>query len=260
MVEAIRRHTHHLRQAARDHFDEPIAACPGWTVADLVHHVTDVQWFWATIVSERLIREPPTQDDPRRPPDGLAQDAALPLLAEMSDLLITAVDGPEEHQATPVWTWAPDDQTVGFVTRHQVQEAAVHDFDASMAAGVEWTIDPVVAADCVEEFLTHSVCSPADPAPAGTEPLGGPVRLLATDTPSAWEVNDGSQPRTLDIVARSARWGQSGQDPSEETAAGDDRRLEATAGELLLWLYGRAEIGGVAADLVARFRALIWTT
>jgi hypothetical protein len=27
----------------------PVQHCPGWTVADLVNHLTEVQWFWALV-------------------------------------------------------------------------------------------------------------------------------------------------------------------------------------------------------------------
>ena len=34
--------------------DAPVAACPGWTVADLLWHLAEVHDFWRTIVRERM--------------------------------------------------------------------------------------------------------------------------------------------------------------------------------------------------------------
>ena len=68
----------------------------------------------------------------------------------------------------PVWTWAPQ-QDIAFIRRHQVQEAAVHHWDAVRAAGGQLAIEAPVAADSIEEFLTFSVPTLAayPPGPPG---------------------------------------------------------------------------------------------
>jgi len=54
-TEAIADHSARIAAAASAHLDEPIEHCPGWTMADLVQHLTEVQWFWATVVEQRLL-------------------------------------------------------------------------------------------------------------------------------------------------------------------------------------------------------------
>lgn len=245
MIDAVRRHSEHLAAAARGHFTEPVSACPGWTVADLVDHITDVQWSWGTVVADRL-SSPVPRADARRPPTRLGEEQALDQLAGITGRLVAALDGGAVHQAIPVWTWAPQAQTIGFVTRHQVQEAAVHDFDASAAAGVGWSIDPEVAADSIEEFLTYSISTPADPAPPETPRLAVPITLTVRDTSDRWSITDGEQPGTLEV--------STGEMPGALV-------VEATASQLLLWLYGRTELPAPAlpTEVLTRFRALVMT-
>jgi hypothetical protein len=156
----------------------------------------------------------------------------------------------EVDGATPVWTWAPAQQDVAFVTRHQVQEAAVHHFDAVLAAGGRLVIEAPVAADAVEEYMTFSVSTDQDPAEPARPSLRGRFTLACTDIDARWSLADGARPGTVAMVG----------------GAGDDRSgggpvLQASASDLLLWLYQRVELEPVEVpeDLVARFRALCFT-
>lgn len=239
-LDAIAAHSRGLVAAADGHLDARVEHCPGWDVADLVWHLSEVQWFWATIVDERLAAPP---DESRRPvrPGG---DQLLEGLRAASERLIDvlAVADP----AATVWTWAPSAHHAGFVLRHQVQEAAVHHWDAVHAAGGSLELDGPVAADAVDEFLTYSVSSDADPADPARPALAGTFALRATDTGDAWTLSDGRSPGTVGFVAGDV--------------ADDVPVLVAPAGELLLWLYGRVPApSGVPADLLARFRALCFT-
>src|SRR4051812_10441407 len=94
-----------------------VDSCPDWNVGDLVWHLGEVHWFWATIIeikagdpddAEKL--KPPRPDDHREViAFGRAQaDRMISLLAQHDD-------------ATPVWTWAlnESDHSVGFIRRHQ---------------------------------------------------------------------------------------------------------------------------------------------
>jgi hypothetical protein len=145
-----------------------------------------------------------------------------------------------------VWTWAPAQQDVAFITRHQVQEAAVHHWDAVNASGGALAIAPDVAADSVDEFLTFSVSSADDPAEPARPSLEGSFGLRANDFPASWTVSDGGAQGTV-VVSDGIR---------EDVPV-----IEATASDLLLWLYGRADIdtAPVPDVLVGRFRALTFT-
>src|SRR5438067_10854970 len=119
-VDAIEEHSAGLATAATDHLGQQVEHCPEWTVADLVDHVTDVHWFWATIVEESLTAPPDGSRRPERAPE-TQLISTFQRGAERLANVLRAAD--QSHQ---VWTWAPAQQNVAFVTRHQVQEAAVH--------------------------------------------------------------------------------------------------------------------------------------
>lgn len=235
-VEAIEQHSDRVAAAAIGRFDAPIEHCPGWTMADLVQHLTEVQWFWATVVEERLLE---------RPHDGRPTDL------QPSGLIDRFLDGARHltrvlgscDQGTKVYTWAPQQQNVAFVTRHQVQEIVVHHWDAAHAAGVEFDVDPTVAADSIEEFLTFSVSNESDPIePPGTT-LDGSIGLQCTDIDRSWTVLDGDAPSTVRFV---------------DGIAPGTSQLDGTASDILLWLYSRVELVGEedAVELGRRLHAL----
>ncbi|MGZ4468059.1 MAG: maleylpyruvate isomerase family mycothiol-dependent enzyme [Nocardioidaceae bacterium] len=237
---AIAEHSAGFAAATRDHLTGQVQHCPDWDVADLVAHRTDVQWFWATI-AERLPEEPPQEGRPERAPD----EQLVETFERGAERLVAVLGAADQGAAC--WTWAPQ-RDVAFITRHQVQEAAVHHWDAANAAGAPWTIDPLVAADCVEEFLTFSVSSDADPASEPRPGLDGSFAVVATDAGASWTVSDGKNPDTGTLAVSAG-------------AADGLPAVEATAGDLLLWLYGRKDIdtSPVPAVLVERFRGLLFT-
>ena len=238
-ISAITVHSAGFADATRDHLDARVEHCPEWSVADLVWHLTEVHWFWATIVEERLDAPVPESRRPAAVPDDQLVDVFVTGAARLVEVLR------EADQDAFCWTWAGWKQDVAFVTRHQVQEAAVHHWDAVHAAGDELVIDPAVAADSVDEFLAFSVASEDDPddPPEGT--LDGAFTLVATDSGDRWALSDGSRPGTVHV----------------ERGGTDGPVVEASAADLLLWLYGRVELdtSAVPAELLARFRALCFT-
>ena len=238
-IAAITTHSTGFAEATRGNLDAPVEHCPGWSVADLVWHLTEVHWFWATIAEERLTGPPDESRRPARSEGDALVDAFVAGAARLVQVLRDA------DQGATCWTWAPQQQDVAFVTRHQVQEAAVHHWDAVHAAGGRLTIEPAVAADSVEEFLTFSVSTDADPADPARPPLNGTLGLRATDAPDVWTVTDGDVPGTIRTASGTA----------------DAPTLAATASDLILWLYARADLdtSGVPDDLLARFRALCFT-
>lgn len=238
-IAAITAHSAGFAAAAEGHLDADVPSCPGWSVADLVDHLTEVHWFWATIVAERLSEPPPESQQQATAPRGQLIAAFRAGASRLAEVLRTA------DSTAPVWTWAPQ-QDIAFVRRHQVQEAAVHHWDAAHAAGGRLAIEGPVAADSIEEFLTFSVPTlAAYPEPPGP-PLAGQFALRATDTGAAWTVRDDQRPGTVRY---------------HRGAAPDLPALTGTASDLLLWLYGRVtpDTDGVPADLLDRFRALAET-
>ena len=147
-VAAIERHAAGFAESARGHLGAPVEHCPGWDVTDLVRHLVDVHWFWATIVEEQLAAPP---EDDRRP-EHRTDGAALVAQFESGAARLVRVLGSADPTAA-LWTWFPPQQDAAFVIRHQVQEMVGHHFDAAHARGEGIEVDPAVGVDAVEEFL-----------------------------------------------------------------------------------------------------------
>ncbi len=236
-VGAIREQSRSLARCAADALDREVSHCPGWTVEDLVAHLVEVHWFWATIVEGRLAAPPPS-GRPARPARGR-------LIAPFRGGAARRAAGRAgAGRAGPVYTWAPSQHDVAFVSRHQVQEVAVHHWDVADAAGRAAGLDGELAADAVDEFLTVSLSTEADPAEPPRPALDGALALVATDTGRAWTVRD-ARPGTVRV----------------EAGATTEATLAAPAFDLLLWLYGRVELDATApvASIGQRLRALAFT-
>jgi hypothetical protein len=211
-TEAITTHSAEVATAASGHLDEPIEHCPGWTMVELVQHLTEVQWFWATVVEQRL---------QERPNEGRPTDI------DRADLIGRFSHG-AQHLA----------RVLGECD--QATRAAAH------AAGVDFYVDPAVAADSIEEFLTFSVSNDDDPIDPPGVTLGGSLGLTCTDVDRCWTIRDGDAPSTVRFAE--------GIDLGTPHIAG-------TSSDILMWLYSRVELESdeLSTALGARFRALCFT-
>ncbi|MCW2755168.1 MAG: hypothetical protein JWQ32_2579 [Marmoricola sp.] len=233
-VAAITSHTRGLAAAADDNLTARIEHCPDWSMGDLVWHLSSVHWFWNEIATRLPLTEPDDLVRPKRPAEAELIPTLLSGVEVLADTLRRA------DQQAPCWTWGRD-QNVWFITRHQVQEAAVHHWDAVNAShGQDWAMDHVMATDAIEEFLTHSIGNPRWPV-SDAAPLGATFNLPGT----AFAVADGVLPGTLD------------RSTAVVAPPGDP-------GSVLLWLYRRVPDEAVIpstvdAGLVARFRAFTFT-
>lgn len=199
----------------------PVAACPGWDVADLVWHTGEVHHFWTEAVAGRWV-EPSAYEAPARP----AGDELLAWYRRGVDRTVAVLRGTDP--ATPVWSWAPRGGTAGWVIRRMAQETAVHRWDAESAAGRGWRIDAEVAADGVEEFLEHFTDRPVE----GAEALGGTVHLHCTDTSlpdgvGEWLVSEPDPGGRLEVVREHAK---------------GDAAVRGAASDLLLALWRRVDL------------------
>jgi uncharacterized protein (TIGR03083 family) len=183
-----------------------VAGCPGWTLEDLVWHLSQVQHFWAWVVRTRA-PDPAAYAEPHRPP----RAELLGRLAVASAELETALHGADP--AERVWTWAPQ-QDVAFVLRRQAQEAVVHTVDVEEVLGDVRPIPADVAQDGIDEWLDVMV---PGALPAGPPPEAHPVVLHAVDTDAERTLFPGTRP--FPIAA-----------------------LTGTAGDLLLTLWRRVPL------------------
>lgn len=239
-ADSIKEHSDALAHLAPSVMDLAVEHCPGWTVEDLVRHLIGVHWFWATIVEQRL-----TSPREEGRPDNVAQADLVERFVKGADHLVDVLRS--ATQSDHVWTWAPLQQDVAFVTRHQVQEMAVHHWDAAHAGGQDLVIASDVASDAIPEFLSFSVSSLSDPADPPRTPFDGTLGLWCDDAKKGWTVHDAATPGTMGF--------SEGVEPGVST-------LTASSSDLLLWLYSRKEIAGDerANELGERFHALCFTT
>ncbi|WBP85015.1 maleylpyruvate isomerase family mycothiol-dependent enzyme [Kitasatospora cathayae] len=202
----------------------PVPTCPGWTLADLVRHTGSVQ-RWFTVLLHQRIQEPPRSRDvdlrlPERPeeyPDWLAEAAEQATAAFA-----------EGDLDAPMWAWGAD-QHARFWVRRMLFETFVHRVDAELALGLKLDVDPVLAADGVDEFLTNLPFA-AFFAP-GTAELRGEdrtIRFARTDGEGDWLVRLRPDGFGLD-------------DTDDDTGTAADATVRAPAAELLLLLYGRLD-------------------
>jgi uncharacterized protein (TIGR03083 family) len=201
-----------------------VPGCPEWTLRDLVTHLGEVQRFWALVVRAGAADGPPSADDRG---DLGPQGDLLDWSAESTRLLISALT--ETGPDAPCWTWWPDSeapQTAGAVARHQVQEAAVHAFDAQETIGKPEPLPAAVAVDGVAEFLqvTYGAEGPWPHRPAR-------VVFACVEGPS-W---------TLDLTPVGARL-----DPP---ASGEPvATVRGSASDILLALFGRIPLDTLTVE------------
>lgn len=165
-----------LLDAASRSGSATVAACPGWSISDLVWHMTGVWTFFGRVVGERLTSIESIGRE-QRPGDG-----DLPIIA--ADRLRTLLDvlgaTPDE---VPVWTFTGGG-TVAFVRRRMAHETAVHRVDAETATGLRASVEPVLASDGIDEFLEVFLPRRATGAPE----VAGSVHLHCTDVAGEWTV------------------------------------------------------------------------
>lgn len=119
--------------------DQPVGACPGWTLRELTGHLVGVhRWARAALDSDT----PPAYDEPLITGDDLAgayEQAAAELTYRLEEL-------PPDHAC---WTFERANRTAGFWTRRQLHEVAVHRHDVA-----PYDLADDVALDGIDEVLT----------------------------------------------------------------------------------------------------------
>ncbi len=170
---------------------EPTAAvpgCPDWDVDDLVWHIGEVHDFWGTIVRDRLADFGQYVDPDR--PDG--HDATIDFAERAAAALIETLRSTPTD--TPVWTWSSQND-VAFVLRRMAHKTALHRYDAEAAADGDtndgsgtthdtWRVPAELAADGIDEYLTHFLPNLVEDPP----PLAGSIHLHCIDTEGEWTV------------------------------------------------------------------------
>jgi uncharacterized protein (TIGR03083 family) len=201
-----------------------VPGCPDWALADLVEHVGGVQRFWAVVVSaaDDTGPPPPEQTDFESPTGDLVAWSA-----ESTRLLLDALRAADPQ--APSWAWwaaSGTPLTAVAVARHQVQEAAVHTYDAQETIGRPGPLPAAVAVDGVAEFLSVGLAS------QGPWP-DRPVRIAFTATDGPTYVVDLS-PSGVSV------------DPAP--AGSPLVTVHAAASDLVLALYNRIPLTALPAE------------
>lgn len=216
-----------------------VPTCPEWTLFDLAQHIGEGRRDWAaTVAAGPAPAKSAAQGTPAAPRE---REALLAWLAESTEQLLDAL-----RKAGPdlgCWTWWSDSQsprTSGAVARHQLQQMAVHTYDAQITVGAPQPLPDEVALDGVEEFLFTCVATtsawPHKPAAVdfhASEGRSWRLSLSADGARTAPLPGPGALPATAAV-----------QDPDAA-----DVSARGTASELVLMLHGRipfdsVELGG----------------
>lgn len=220
--------------AASPDLDVRVPSCPDWSLRDLVEHLTEVHRFWAAAVVAGPSEKPPTV----APADDTLSADLLARSAAATQELIAALRaaGP----AVDCWTWWSGSDvptTSGAVARHQVQEAAVHAFDAQLATGTPQPVPTAVALDGIAEFIGVSQGTagpwPHNPARIGLHAAEGESWLVDLTT-SGSHLIDGQHETDADLhgSASNLLLALHGRNPLDNLRSEGDR---ATLENLLNW-------------------------
>ena len=193
-LDALRVETERLSIVARrSGLSAAVVYCPGWDVAKLVLHV-GVLHRWVMTMVENAMTERLDVHTIERAPEG---DARIDWLEEgVSDLVATL-----ERAGTDrvVWTLAGEGHSA-FWFRRMTLETMVHRLDAETAAGIESVVDPLLAADGVDEYWSWWLGRKLAHQPITA--LGGVLRIRATDADAEWTVS--LSPDSVDLAAPDA--------------------------------------------------------
>lgn len=203
--------------------DTPVPTCGDWSLGELGAHLGDVHRWAATIVrTSQVCREKFTPH-----PEALLADwylgGAAQLLAELRSA----------DPAAPCWHFGAGERVAAFWFRRQVQETLMHSYDAQVAAGLSSTMEPLLAADGIDEVLT--VMLPKVVRWHAPPVLRAPLRLHAHDTGHGWLLRPaaGGEPPTTERDA----------DSGEATV------VTASAEDLLLMLWKRRSVADVTPEI-----------
>ncbi len=206
----------------------PVPSCPGWSAADLLWHLAEVQHFWATIV-EGLLASPESIPELTRP----GEESLGDLFASQSSRLVAALTG--RSSTDECWSWHDTGHNVGWVRRRQAHEALIHRVDAELTAGNDPVVGEALAADGVDEVLSTFLDAGDLPEWAGFFPDGSSGRIVL-DGFDSWSFVLGH------FRGTSPNTGKRYDEPALrlEDVANPTITIAGIASDMDLWLWGRA--------------------
>jgi uncharacterized protein (TIGR03083 family) len=211
--------------ATRAGLEAPVPSCPGWTVTELLRHLSYVHDWAARHVREGL--ETTFERDPEAVvvASGPSGAQLVERYRESNQRLVAALQAADP--GLRCWTFLPAPSPLAFWARRQAHETTIHRVDAELASGPVNPVTPEFAADGLDELL-FGFCSPARMRRSQAERS---LALVATDCDRRWLV-------------------QADQAGMSVTAAPDPAQyeLQGPAADLYLILWNRPAGTGVTAD------------
>jgi uncharacterized protein (TIGR03083 family) len=217
--------------ASAPSLDAQVPTCPEWTLFDLVKHLGGGRRAWAaTVAAGPADAKAVPADAPAAPRE---REALVAWMAAATRQLVDALReaGPDRE----CWTWwgaSQSPRNCGAVARHQLQEIAMHTYDAQLAAGTPRPLPDEVALDGVEDFL-FTCCATTEAWPH-------------EDAVVEYHVTEGRAWR-MRLSAEGARIVRL---PEPDAAAVGAATVTATASaaDLLLAFYGRVPLEVLKTD------------
>lgn len=161
--------------------DEPVPACPGWNVRDVVEHLGTVhRWASAIVLSGQRLELPRT----------LIGEPLAEWYAGTAAALVAALRAVDPDEIVP--NFSRVDETAAFWPRRQMHETTVHGVDVAQALGIDesdWRVHPVIAGDGIDEVVR--IFFPRMTARGERPDVRSRVRLVATDLGQSWVIAPG---------------------------------------------------------------------
>lgn len=207
-----------IAAAARETgLDATVPSCPGWTVGDLLSHLTGIYVGREVVVREGLHERPAQQEAP-------GGDAIEAFESSLTRLVATLRGSDLSRE---VWTFVGP-RPASWWSRRMAQETVIHRADAELAAGrTPPRVDAVVAVDGIDEMLTVFVAEALTrygPPIDGGGPIGGAGQTVGVHTPDErWHVT--LHDDRVDVIRGSA--------------ATSDALIAGTPSHVLYHLWGR---------------------
>ncbi|MEU6575496.1 maleylpyruvate isomerase family mycothiol-dependent enzyme [Streptomyces sp. NPDC046805] len=230
--------------ASAPSLDVRVPTCPEWTLFDLAQHLGEGRRSWAATITAGPAA--PAKSASEGPAAPWEREALLAWSAASTQQLLDALReaGPDRG----CWTWwgaSQSPQTCGAVARHQLQEIAVHTYDAQVTLGAPQPLPDEAALDGVDEFLSTCCATtepwPHEPAAVDFHAIEGRSWRLSLSADGARASRlpaPGTMPATATATATAAGEGPG---PADASARG-------TASELVLVLYGRIPVDSLKVD------------
>lgn len=212
--------------------DEPVPACPGWTISDLTIHLGTVHRWAASIVLSGQRLSMPTV---------IATEPLIDWYAGTATALLAALQAVDPTDPTPNFSLM--NETAAFWPRRQMHETTIHAIDAAQALNLGddgFVIDEEVAADGIDEVL--GLFFPRMTARGQRPDVSARVRVTATDTGRSWIIAPSEDPEGTPILLH----------PTLDA----DAELSGTVTDLYLGLWRRSPHERLKADGDAAVRIL----